>query len=165
MKRQSFRQKAEIVRQIKRVVVAAASVIAGFTVVSPASAATHVVRPGESIQDAVDAASPGDTGAMEKGGCIFPGEARPASTVMPVRTTDCIVSCAVVLIRLTRFRSRRCLGRNLITVFQGVNTFDRLFLIGRRAHTGSESDDDGGGAPRSTVADSHDRHRLEKKHR
>ena len=110
-------------------------------------------------------ASPGDTGAMEKGGCIFPGEARPASTVMPVRTTDCIVSCAVVLIRLTRFRSRRCLGRNLITVFQGVNTFDRLFLIGRGVHTGSESDDDGGGAPRSTVTDLRDRHRLEKKHR
>ena len=37
--------------------------IAGLTFVSPAAAhsATHVVRPGESIQAAVDAASPGDT--------------------------------------------------------------------------------------------------------
>ena len=67
MKRQSFRQKAEIVRQIRKVVVAAASVIAGFTVASPASGATHVVRPGESIQAAVDAASPGDTVVVRAG--------------------------------------------------------------------------------------------------
>ena len=110
-------------------------------------------------------ASAGDAGAMEKGRCVFPGEARPASTAFGVRTMGCVVPRAVVLIRLTRFRSMLCLGRNLITVFQGVNTFDRLFLIDRRAHTGSESDDDGGGAPRSTVTNLRDRHRLEKKHR
>lgn len=110
-------------------------------------------------------ASPGDTGAMEKGRCVFPGEARPASTVMPVRTMDCIVSCAVVLIRLTRFRSRRCLGRNLITLFQGVNTSDQLFFLGRRAAAGSESDGGGGGAQRSAAPDPRGGHRLEKKHR
>jgi hypothetical protein len=58
------RKKGGVMRPSKRiVVVAAASVIAGLTFVSPASASsgTHVVHPGESIQAAVDAASPGDT--------------------------------------------------------------------------------------------------------
>ena len=73
-------------------------------------------------------ASLGDAGVLDWVRCVFPGEARPAST--PIRVTmDCVVSRAVVLIRLTRFRSRCCLGRNLITVFQGVNTFAQLFFL------------------------------------
>ena len=75
-------------------------------------------------------ASPGDAGVMERGRCVSAGEARPAST--PIRVTmDCVVSRAVVLIRLTRFRSMLCLGRNLITVFQGVNTCAQLFSFSR----------------------------------
>ena len=48
---------------------AAGAVIAGLTFGSPASAraATHVVHPGESIQAAVDAASPGDTVVVKAG--------------------------------------------------------------------------------------------------
>ena len=48
--------------QFKRIVFVAVA-IAALTVGSPASArsATHVVHPGQSIQAAVDAASPGDT--------------------------------------------------------------------------------------------------------
>lgn len=75
-------------------------------------------------------ASPGDAGVMEWRRCVSAGEARPAST--PIRVTmDCVVSRAVVLIRLTRFRSMLCLGRNLITVFQGVNTCAQLFSFSR----------------------------------
>ena len=44
-------------------------VVAGLTFGSPASApaATHVVHPGESIQAAVDTASPGDTVVVKPG--------------------------------------------------------------------------------------------------
>ena len=109
-------------------------------------------------------ASPSDAGVMEWRRCVSAGEARPAST--PIRVTmDCVVSRAVVLIRLTRFRSMLCLGRNLITVFQGVNTFEQLFFLGRHAGAASESGDDGSGARRSTTPDLPDGHRLEKKHR
>ena len=75
--------------------------------------------------------SPGDTGAMKEVLCVFPGEASPASTAFRVRTMGCVVSRAFVLIRLTRFRSMLCLGRNLITVFQGVNTCAQLFSFSR----------------------------------
>ena len=57
-------------RQFKRMVIAAAvSVIAGMTFVSPVAARpdTHVVNPGESIQAAVDGASPGDTVVVRAG--------------------------------------------------------------------------------------------------
>ena len=75
-------------------------------------------------------ASLGDAGVLVRMRCVFPGEARPAST--PIRVTmGCVVSRAVVLIRLTRFRSMLCLGRNLITVFQGVNTCAQLFSFSR----------------------------------
>ena len=107
-------------------------------------------------------ASPGDTGAMKRGWCVFPGEASPASTAFRVRTMGCVVSRAFVLIRLTRFRSKRCLGRNLITVFQGVNTFDQLFFPGRHAGAASESGGDGSGARRASTPDLPDGHRLEK---
>ena len=51
------------------VVVGAGCAIAGLTVASRASAGSdiHVVHPGESIQDAVDAASPGDTVVVRSG--------------------------------------------------------------------------------------------------
>jgi Right handed beta helix region len=51
------------------VFIAAGTVMTLLTFVSAASASsgTHVVRPGESIQDAVDAASPGDTVMVEAG--------------------------------------------------------------------------------------------------
>jgi hypothetical protein len=45
----------------------AGSVIAGLIVVPPATASTHVVHPGQSIQAAVDAASPGDTVLVKPG--------------------------------------------------------------------------------------------------
>jgi hypothetical protein len=49
-------------------VLAAACLIAQSAVASPASAnTTHIVRPGESIQDAVDAAAPGDTVLVKAG--------------------------------------------------------------------------------------------------
>ena len=57
-------------RQFKSIAFAAAgAVIAALTFGSPASAraATHVVHPGESIQAAVDAASPGDTVVVKAG--------------------------------------------------------------------------------------------------
>lgn len=109
--------------------------------------------------------SPGDTGALKKVRCVFPGEARPASTVIPVRTMGCVVSRAVVLIRLTRFRSMLCLGRNLITVFSSVNTFAQLFFQGRLLPSPP-----GGHADREAMAsmeasDARAGHVLEKKHR
>ena len=82
-------------------------------------------------------ASLGDAGVLDRVRCVFPGEARPAST--PIRVTMvCVVSRAVVLIRLTRFRSMLCLGRNLITVFQGVNTWPQLFFIPPAACVGGD---------------------------
>ena len=57
-------------RQFKRIAFVATMVAgAGMTYVSPAAASsdTHVVRPGESIQGAVDAASPGDTVVVKEG--------------------------------------------------------------------------------------------------
>lgn len=109
--------------------------------------------------------SPGDTGAMKEVLCVFPGEARPASTVIPVRTMGCVVFRAVVLIRLTRFRRTLCLGRNLITVFQGVNTFAQLFFSGRHGRTAPASADGGNAAPPMGAPDSTDGHAPEKKHR
>ena len=55
-------RKGAVMRQFKRIVFVAVA-IAALTIGSPASArsATHVVHPGQSIQAAVDAASPGDT--------------------------------------------------------------------------------------------------------
>ena len=55
-------------RQFKRIVFVAVA-IAALTVGLPASArsATHVVHPGQSIQAAVDAASPGDTVVVKTG--------------------------------------------------------------------------------------------------
>ena len=50
--------------QFNRIVlVAAGCLIGGLTLVSPTSviSKTHLVQPGDSIQAAVDAASPGDT--------------------------------------------------------------------------------------------------------
>ncbi len=109
--------------------------------------------------------SPGDTGAMKMGRCVFPGEASPASAAIRARTMGCVVSRAVVSIRLTRFRRMFCLGRNLITVFQGVNTFAQLFFLGRHAGMPSASGDGAGIAPRVEAADSTAGHPLEKKHR
>jgi hypothetical protein len=109
--------------------------------------------------------SPGDTGAMKEVLCVFPGEASPASTVIPVRTMGCVVFRAVVLIRLTRFRRTLCLGRNLITVFQGVNTFAQLFFSGRHGRTVPASVDGGDAMPPTGEPDSTDGHAPEKKHR
>lgn len=110
-------------------------------------------------------ASPGDAGAMKTGRCVFPGEARPASTANRVRTMGCVVPRAVVLIRLTRFRSMLCLGRNLITVFQGVNTFAQLFSTGRHGGMAAARADGGGDASSPEVAGSPCRQPHEKKHR
>lgn len=109
-------------------------------------------------------ASPSDAGVLDRVRCVFPGEARPAST--PIRVTmGCVVSRAVVLIRLTRFRSMLCLGRNLITVFQGVNTFAQLFFSGRHGRTVPASVDGGDAMPPTGEPDSTDGHAPEKKHR
>jgi nitrous oxidase accessory protein NosD len=55
-------------RQIRGIVLAAVgSAVAALTFASPASANTHVVHPGESIQAAVDAALPGDTVLVKPG--------------------------------------------------------------------------------------------------
>jgi hypothetical protein len=56
-------------RQFRSITFAAGAVITTVTLVWPASAraATHVVNPGESIQAAVDAASPGDTVVVRAG--------------------------------------------------------------------------------------------------
>lgn len=109
--------------------------------------------------------SPGDTGALKRVRCVFPGEARPASTVIPVRTMGCVVSRAVVLIRLTRFRSMLCLGRNLITLFSGVNTFAQLFFAGRRRRSVPEGRGGGGNAAAVDACGANERHVPEKKHR
>lgn len=109
--------------------------------------------------------SPGDTGALKRVRCVFPGEASPASTAIWVRTMGCVVSRAVVLIRLTRFRSKCCLGRNLITVFQGVNTFAQLFFRGRPGGIAAARAEDGGIAPMPDVGNAACRHAPEKKHR
>jgi hypothetical protein len=110
-------------------------------------------------------ASPGDTGALKRGLCVFPGEASPASTAIWVRTMGCVVSRAVVLIRLTRFRSKCCLGRNLITVFLGVNTFAQLFFPCRPGGTAAARVEDDGIAPTQDAVDATRRHAPEKKHR
>jgi len=65
-----FKKRGVIMRQFKRIVfVAAGCVIAGLIFGSPVSASphTHVVRPGQSIQAAVDAASSGDTVVVKSG--------------------------------------------------------------------------------------------------
>jgi hypothetical protein len=60
--------KGAVMHQLRRVVFfAAALVIPASVVGSAASADTHVVKPGESIQAAVDAASPGDTVLVKAG--------------------------------------------------------------------------------------------------
>ena len=109
-------------------------------------------------------ASPSDAGVMEWRRCVSAGEARPAST--PIRVTmDCVVSRAVVLIRLTRFRSMLCLGRNLITVFSGVNTCAQLFFRGRCRWPAPDGDGDGGAMATAEASNANERHAPEKKHR
>lgn len=110
-------------------------------------------------------ASPGDTGAMKEARCVFPGEASPASAAIWVRTMGWVVSRAVVLIRLTRFRSKRCLGRNLITVFSGVNTCAQLFFRGRCRRPAPDGDGDGGAMATAEASNANERHAPEKKHR
>jgi hypothetical protein len=59
------------------IAVAAAAAVLGFPALSGA-ATTIIVRPGQSIQAAVDAASPGDIILVEPGSCAEPGvPARP----------------------------------------------------------------------------------------
>jgi hypothetical protein len=76
-----------------------------------------------------------------------------------------VVSRAVVLIRLTRFRGKRRLGRNLITVFQGVNTLVQLFFGGRPCGTATANAEDIGIAQAPDGANAPHGHVPEKKHR
>src|SRR6476660_4372130 len=56
-------KRGDVMHQFIRVVLLAGCLIGWLTLVSPTSAIanTHLVHPGDSIQAAVDAASPGDT--------------------------------------------------------------------------------------------------------
>src|SRR5215472_16772637 len=67
-----------VCRRVVAVAVAAGAAVLGFP--APSGAATVIiVRPGQSIQAAVDAASPGDTILVEPGSYAEPGVACPAN--------------------------------------------------------------------------------------
>src|SRR6266567_978627 len=83
------------------IAVAATAAVLGFPAVSGA-ATTIIVRPGQSIQAAVDAASPGDTILVEPGSYSEPGVACPAN---PAQTCAvAITKDGISLIGLTRGR-------------------------------------------------------------
>ena len=58
--------------------------------------------------------------------------------MMGARVEGRFVLLVVAMTRLTCFRRKRLLGRNLITLFQCVNTFAKIFsgLVGRPVHHG-----------------------------
>jgi parallel beta-helix repeat protein len=88
------------VRVVAVAVVAGAAVL-GFPALSRA-ATTVIVRPGQSIQAAVDAASPGDTILVEPGSYAEPGVACPAD---PAQTCAVAISMdGISLIGLTQGR-------------------------------------------------------------
>src|SRR6266567_2723751 len=73
--------------RVVAIAVATGVAVLGFPALSGA-ATTIIVRPGQSIQAAVDAASPGDTVVVEPGSYAEPGVACPAD---PAQT------CAVAI--------------------------------------------------------------------
>jgi len=59
---------------------------------------------------------------------VFLEEAKPASIVARARVEGRFVLRIVAMTRLTCFRRKCLLGRNLITLFQCVNSFAKLFF-------------------------------------
>ncbi|WP_162455606.1 hypothetical protein [Pseudoxanthomonas kalamensis] len=57
----------------------------------------------------------------------FRREAKPTYFSMTVRLRNLVVVRFVAMTRLTCFRSKVLLGRNLITLFSSVNTFPKFF--------------------------------------
>jgi hypothetical protein len=62
-----------------------------------------------------------------EGVCVFVGEAKPASVMPRARVGGRFVLLIVAMTRLTCFRRKRLLGRNLITLFRCVNSFAKIF--------------------------------------
>ena len=59
---------------------------------------------------------------------VFLGEAKPASVMPRARVEGRFVLLDVEMTRLACFRRKCLLGRNLITLFQCVNSFAKIFL-------------------------------------
>lgn len=59
---------------------------------------------------------------------VFLGEAKPASVMPRARVEGRFVLLDVEMARLACFRRKCLLGRNLITLFQCVNSFAKIFL-------------------------------------
>src|SRR5229473_7430742 len=96
--------------RVVAVTVAAGAAVLGFPALSGA-ATTIIVRPGQSIQAAVDAASPGDTILIEPGSYAEPGVACPAN---PAQTCGVAISKdGISLIGLTQG------GRQVVLVNPG----------------------------------------------
>ena len=90
-----------VFRRVAAAAVAAGAAVLGFPALSGA-ATTIIVRPGQSIQAAVDAASPGDTILVEPGRYAEPGVACPAN---PAQTCGVAISKdGISLIGLTQGR-------------------------------------------------------------
>src|SRR5712691_6462456 len=87
--------------RVVAIVVAASAAVLGFPALSGA-ATTIIVRPGQSIQAAVDAASPGDTILVEPGSYAEPGVACPANPAQACAVA--ISKDGISLIGLTRGR-------------------------------------------------------------
>ena len=60
--------------------------------------------------------------------CVFLEEAKPASVMPRTRVGGRFVLLDVEMTRLACFRRKCLLGRNLITLFQCVNSFAKIFL-------------------------------------
>ena len=58
---------------------------------------------------------------------VFVGEAKPASVMPRARVGGRFVLLIVAMTRLTCFRRKPLLGRNLITLFRCVNSFAKIF--------------------------------------
>ena len=67
-------------------------------------------------------------GVVSERVCIILEEAKPASIVSRARVEGRFVLRIVAMTRLTCFRRKCLLGRNLITLFQCVNSFAELFF-------------------------------------
>jgi parallel beta-helix repeat protein len=92
--------------RVVAIALAAGAAVLGFPALSGA-ATTIIVRPGQSIQAAVDAASPGDTILVEPGSYAEPGVACPAN---PAQTCGVAISKdGISLIGLTQGRRRAVL--------------------------------------------------------
>lgn len=70
--------------------------------------------------------------------CVFLEEAKPASVMPGARVEGRFVLSVVAMTGLTCVRRKRLLGRNLITLFECVNCFAKLFssLAGLRRRAG-----------------------------